>query len=572
MSHSEVSALEAKLDRMVALLASSDRSSKEFQSNSSLSPASASLVPRDENMNMPSDQEGAKFLDTFRTKMVPLFPFVAIPAGISVSQLRQEKPFFYLNIVMVACYDAPRQREIVQTILNYVAEHIITRGEHNMDLLQGLLVHLAWYVTISRFPDVNAAGRPCETDIGTKPFRQISSQLDIILQLVMSQVTSLNLNQSMTSLRSLNRPLSYMKAVDLHPNQVPERTLEERRAYLGSYYLSVMYEDFLQFQITVAYIQTNANPSHRLSMCVRETDTPRFTKYSNECCEILKETAEYPTDSFLVQLVRVLCVGQKAHYLVSANEVDYPIALTPMLGLAIKSYQVELQQLRSSFNNERLQAGENPPCSDNHFGLNAHILVSAAVLSSHCDTIEIILYRTAMTMVTNTPSTDLPITQIDLLFRCLEAAKSFFLDFYSIDCDTLPILPFTIWCQFGTAMICLSRLILYQDDRIGWDQGYVQGTVDFHSTIDINLRRLEEAQALISYEFTEAPEIFQRLKARLKVMKDLHKTRLEGQAKTNMETSQDPLDLSFVFNLPTDAFFPYGDYGTFPLPEPPQYF
>jgi hypothetical protein len=45
-------------------------------------------------------------------------------ACVTAEELRREKPFLYLNISMVACQNAPRQREIVDAVQEYIAEQI----------------------------------------------------------------------------------------------------------------------------------------------------------------------------------------------------------------------------------------------------------------------------------------------------------------------------------------------------------------------------------------------------------------------------------------------------------------
>ena len=190
---------------------------------------------------MPNRQEGDALLEIFKTRMSPLFPFVVVPAHITAEQLRREKPFLFLNIVMISCQDAVRQRDIVTAVKQYVAEHIVSEGEHNMDLLQGLLVHLSWFISVPRLPEESTNSDCANIDVSPAANINISAQLDILLQLAMAQIISLNLNQGRSALRSLDRPLSYLKAADIQPNQIPPRTLEERRAYLGCYYLSVMY-------------------------------------------------------------------------------------------------------------------------------------------------------------------------------------------------------------------------------------------------------------------------------------------------------------------------------------------
>ena len=236
---SEVAALEAKLDRMVALLAS-EQSAKESTSNTSPGQSSTTYSG---DAATPSDHEAQSFMEIFSTRMVPLFPFIVVPAHMTAEQLREEKPFLYLNISVVACQEASRQREILSVVREYVAEHIVLRGEHNLDLLQGLMVHLAWYISVSRVPLSNAPGQTADkgnADLGPLNLVQGSAQLDVFLQLAIAQVVSLGLNQGVASMKSLDHPLAYMRATDLHPDQTPPRTLDERRAYLGCYYLTMM--------------------------------------------------------------------------------------------------------------------------------------------------------------------------------------------------------------------------------------------------------------------------------------------------------------------------------------------
>lgn len=337
---------------MVALLASSEKSAKDLQSSASVSPGQSSSANHDENTTMPNRQEGDALLEIFKTRMSPLFPFVVVPAHITAEQLRREKPFLFLNIVMVSCQDAMRQREIVTAVKQYVAEHIVSEGEHNMDLLQGLLVHLSWFISVPRLPD-EASNSDCgNIDVGPAPHVNISAQLDILLQLAMAQIISLNLNQGRAALRSLDRPLSYLKAADFQPNQIPPRTLEERRAYLGCYYLSVMYVLPLPMLKLNSGGEDLTNFMFSLTTCVRDMEPVRFTKYTHECCQVLGETSKLPSDPYLVQLVRVMRLADKVHFTMSDIDFDSPTALSTPLALSIQCHQAELEKLKSSFSCE----------------------------------------------------------------------------------------------------------------------------------------------------------------------------------------------------------------------------
>ncbi|KAJ5570610.1 uncharacterized protein N7459_010040 [Penicillium hispanicum] len=539
-SNLEVSALEAKLDRMVALLAASERSSNDRHSETDPSPR-VSPAYTDDAAAAPNDLEGKLFLELFKTKMVPLFPFIVIPPNTTAEQLRREKPFLYLNISIVACQQALRQREISKRVKKYVAEQIVLKGNHSLDLLQGLLVHLAWLMSVSRVQRPHAPGElgdAMNADINHQIYVHGSAQLDAFIQLAVAQIVSMGLNQGTASLKNLDRPFPYLRADDLKPEQIPERTLEERRVYLGCYYMTVM-----------------------MSACVRDLEPLRFTGYTNECCDALLAASEYPTDLYLVHLTRVLRVADKIGRTTSINEIGNPTELSTPLGLSIRALQGEIHQLKSSFSS----------CG----------YPQSTILLFHYDTLEILLYRIALNEdLSESMYGEYPLTRLDLLFRCLEATKSFFSNFYMLPSEDIPFAPFMFWCQFGQAVVTLSRLILYSGNTIGWDRTYVRSVLDFDQIVDGLKGKLVEARALIQQYYggdpenlDELPEVFGRLSARVYVMKEVHHKRVEIQERTQPQESP---DFSFLLNMRFDPFFPYGDISGVPgmsapagvLPEP----
>jgi hypothetical protein len=84
-------------------------------------------------------------LNTFKEKMIPHFPFVIIQPNISAEYLRREKKFLFLAILASASFaDMPLQRRLGMEVKKAVASRMIVNGEMSFELLQGLLVYLAW--------------------------------------------------------------------------------------------------------------------------------------------------------------------------------------------------------------------------------------------------------------------------------------------------------------------------------------------------------------------------------------------------------------------------------------------
>jgi hypothetical protein len=94
------------------------------------------------------DMEAAsRYLEMFRTVMVHRFPFVVISPSVTAQGLRETKPFLFLTVLAAASYEnMPLQRRLGGEIKHVVSSRMIFGGEASIELLQGLLIYLAWYV------------------------------------------------------------------------------------------------------------------------------------------------------------------------------------------------------------------------------------------------------------------------------------------------------------------------------------------------------------------------------------------------------------------------------------------
>lgn len=191
-----------------------------------------------------------------------------------------------------------------------------------------------------------------------------------------------------------------------------------------------------------------------------------------------------------------------------------------------------------------------------------------AILSFHYDTVEMLLNRSSLSHeISDTDYGNYPVTRLDHLYRCLEATKSFFHHLYTLPVVYFRFLPFTISSQFGQAVVTLSRLTLYQSESGAWDSAYVKNTIHFDQTVDMLGQKLDEARALLEQDSsfsTEPPEIFRRLAARIKMMKEMHRRRQDAQEKaTQSQAVEPPCDMNYMFNMPADFFITDADFFDF---------
>ncbi|KAJ5196378.1 hypothetical protein N7449_006857 [Penicillium cf. viridicatum] len=142
-----------------------------------------------------SEAEAERLVTTFQTDLVSTFPFVLIANGETAARLRDREPFLFLCIVAATMGSAHPLRKIVaEEIMKHVTLRVVARSERNLELLRGLLVHIAWY---------------------SYPAERYHPQLLLLIQLCVSILYDLGLHKKSS------------------PN------LDEQRALLGTYWLSV---------------------------------------------------------------------------------------------------------------------------------------------------------------------------------------------------------------------------------------------------------------------------------------------------------------------------------------------
>jgi len=83
-------------------------------------------------------------LQLFRTKACN-FPFVVVSEQTSLDSLRRERPFLLHSILTFGAQsDLKLQRALELELRESLSKKVIVNGEKSMDLLQGVLIYLAW--------------------------------------------------------------------------------------------------------------------------------------------------------------------------------------------------------------------------------------------------------------------------------------------------------------------------------------------------------------------------------------------------------------------------------------------
>lgn len=155
--------------------------------------------------------EAQILLDNYRTRAVPHFPFVPISPGTTVASLKSAKPFLFMCIMATMKVDnCTIQRQIGEEVRMQAHQRVLMQSESSLELLQGLLVYIAWYQYF---------------------FSYEKQQIVQLAQLCVSLVQNLGLDQN---------PDNKRRTVDLGPDETASgrkaaRSMDQLRALLGAY-------------------------------------------------------------------------------------------------------------------------------------------------------------------------------------------------------------------------------------------------------------------------------------------------------------------------------------------------
>jgi hypothetical protein len=156
--------------------------------------------------------EAERLLENYRNKAIEHFPFVPLSSETTVASLRSTKPFLFMCIVATMKIDnCGIQHQIGEEIRNQAHQRVLMQSESTLEILQGLLIYLAWYQYFF--------------------ISYEKQQIVPIAQLCVSLVQNLGLDQN---------PGNVKRKVDLGPDETAPRrkaarSAEQLRALLGTY-------------------------------------------------------------------------------------------------------------------------------------------------------------------------------------------------------------------------------------------------------------------------------------------------------------------------------------------------
>ncbi|EED15032.1 conserved hypothetical protein [Talaromyces stipitatus ATCC 10500] len=344
-------------------------------------------------------------LGTFKKEMIPHFPFVVIPPETSAEYLRREKGFLFLAILASSSFaDMPLQRRLGREFKKAVASRMIVNGEVSFELLQGLMVYLAWRVSYKLL----FVG----SHYHTRPNRYTQ-----FLQLAISIIIDLRLDRPPLT-KTWKTPLLFRSKYEDTGEEMftrPSWGLDEQRAVAGCYYLSS----------TVAIL-------------VQKQFNFRYTPYIEDCCNSLSGTAETAYDKYIPYMIQLQRIVDKIDQL-SARHASELVSPGSGAELYVTSLIADLEAFQT-----RLP-----------FALSEYTLLNMQFHSA-----ELCLCQLSVSSLKASAHTSTPNLRDELLGKALMASNSLLNVYHALPPGTETAFNNTQWVQLGFAVLIASKLLV----------------------------------------------------------------------------------------------------------------
>lgn len=111
----------------------------------SMAPSPPSPIAGDIPTDTATEWEAEEQLATFRRAFIPMFPFIHIPNTTSASDLRGEKPFVWLVIMVLTTKVVSKQFDLADHVWKIISRRVVCEHHANLDLLLGIICFSSWY-------------------------------------------------------------------------------------------------------------------------------------------------------------------------------------------------------------------------------------------------------------------------------------------------------------------------------------------------------------------------------------------------------------------------------------------
>lgn len=290
-------------------------------------------------------------------------------------------------------------------------------------------------------------------------------------------------------------------------------------------------------------------------MCFKDIDAMRFTRTMEQCCQILEDTQDQPSDIYLVQSARLQQVAIKIGQILYSDEIDMTSGMSVPLVGSISSLEKQILKARSSLRLDIPQACKVSPRGRLSM-LMAYFFLALLLISF--EMLRLYFYKIGLddglfhTSLSN-PSPTFTTLHNHLLVSCVDAIKMIFNLFLQLPIQTIFALPYSTWGQIGHATLMLWRLSEAKNDM--WDPTYLYSMVNMREMYKKLAYRLEEVRnhGARQTPTRSLPEVFNQMAAKMKDLGEVGRKGAETRVVNDINTA-------FEEEMMNDIFFEFFDF------------
>lgn len=196
----------------------------------SMAPSPPSPIAGDIPTDTTTEWEAEEQLATFRRAFIPMFPFIHIPNTTSASDLRREKPFVWLIIMVLTTKVVSKQFDLADHVWKIISRRVLCEHHASLDLLLGIICFCSWY-------EIGFAPKLLKQVLWTDYFRSHHCKkekpfMTMLTQMAVSMAFELDLHNGTSPRGKPNSLTAHQTSARL------DRTMEERRTFAALFHLT----------------------------------------------------------------------------------------------------------------------------------------------------------------------------------------------------------------------------------------------------------------------------------------------------------------------------------------------
>ena len=403
----------------------------------------------------PDEQEAEIMLFEFKANMAEQFPFVVIHPDSTSQTVAHERPLLWKAIMVAASHgNSDRQLALGAELTKDLTTRLLFRAEKSLDLLQALLVFIAWY----------------------HYHTLVNPQITNLLHLAKALINNMGLHRAQTVYdrgRFFLDGSDHTKAGTLWSYELGSSSSDGWRALAGCFYVA-----------------------SALSASCRGLELQFNTPYILECCQKLEEAEEYQSDDVLVQLTRLQEIRYRMGRSFPYDDSHASAKSDAPIEMIVRAWQVELESFWASL---PIESQHNQLLLTNYHTAKIALYEIDMGASPSC------LPRNMLIFIDRTGS-------LEFICASLLATKKVFDVYSSVPVERLSGICLMLWTQFSHALLNGIKLLTSEAD--GWDLQHARSFLTFPNILHNQVKGIEEVitrRGLSLESAMDGKDVFARL-------------------------------------------------------------